>query len=114
MVVLDTRRTEDDDCNSGDKGCAKAPVRREGTMGKSNRRRGDGGRQLESVAHNGLLDRRALLGRGAVLAGAMTTGVGVAFTGAAAEPLTDQPLTDQPWSLETGAVTPPLQTPSRF
>ena len=83
-------------------------------MGKSNRRGGARGRQLESVAHNGLLDRRVLLGRGAALAGAMTAGVGASLAGAAAEPLTDPPLTDQPWSLETGAVTPPLQTPSRF
>ena len=64
---------------------------------------------LEPVAGNGLLDRRALLGRGIVVAGAMTTGVGASLTGAAAEPLKD----DQ-WSLETGAAVPPLQTASRF
>ena len=83
-------------------------------MGRSNRRGGERGRPLNAVADNGLLDRRALLGRGAALAGAMTVGVGAALTGAAAEPLAQEPLTDQPWSLETGAVTPPLQTPSRF
>src|SRR5437879_13795367 len=83
-------------------------------MGKSNRRGGARGHLFIAVAHNGLLDRRALLGRGAALAGAMTAGVGATLTGAAAEPLADQPLTDPPWSLETGAVTPPLQTPSRF
>ena len=64
---------------------------------------------LEPVAGNGLLDRRALLGRGIMVAGAMTTGVGASLTGAAAEPLKD----DQ-WSLETGAAVPPLQTASRF
>ena len=64
---------------------------------------------LEPVAGNGLLDRRALLGRGIVLAGAMTTGVGASLTGAAAEPLKNDP-----WSLEMGAVVPPLQTASRF
>ena len=64
---------------------------------------------LEPVAGNGLLDRRALLGRGIVLAGAMTTGAGASLTGAAAEPLKN----DQ-WSLETGEVVPPLQAPSRF
>ena len=41
----------------------------------------------EPVAGNGLLDRRALLGRGIVFAGATTTGVGTLLTGAAAEPL---------------------------
>src|SRR6266853_1623321 len=64
---------------------------------------------LEPVAGNGLLDRRALLGRGIVLAGAMSTGVGSSPIRAAAEPLRDDP-----WSLETGAITPALQTPSRF
>jgi sulfane dehydrogenase subunit SoxC len=61
---------------------------------------------LDAVAGNGLLDRRALLGRGIALAGAM--GVGGA-TSAAAEPLADAP-----WSLAFGEITPPLQTPSRF
>jgi sulfane dehydrogenase subunit SoxC len=62
---------------------------------------------LEPVAGNGLLDRRALLGRGVVFAGAMTTGA--ALSGAAAEPLKDQE-----WSQVLGDVTPPLQVPSRF
>jgi len=64
---------------------------------------------LEPVAGNGLLSRRALLGRGIVMAGAMSTGAGTSLTSAAAEPLKDDP-----WSLENGANTPPLQTPSRF
>src|SRR5260221_2675399 len=64
---------------------------------------------LEPVAGNGLLDRRALVGRGIVLAGAMSTGVGSSPIRAAAEPLRDDP-----WSLETGAIPPALQTPSRF
>ena len=42
-----------------------------------------------------------------MLAGAL--GTGASATGAAAEPLKDEA-----WSLELGAVTPPLQTPSRF
>jgi sulfane dehydrogenase subunit SoxC len=62
---------------------------------------------LDPVAGNGLLDRRALLGRGIMFAGAMTAGTSV--TGAAAEPLTNDP-----WSLEMGDATPPLQVPSRF
>jgi len=73
-------------------------------MGKSDRR----GRalSLDSVAGNGLLNRRALLGQGLALAGSM----GVAgTTGAAAEPLKDEP-----WSFAFGEITPPLQTPSRF
>src|SRR5262247_1132426 len=64
---------------------------------------------FEPVAANGLLDRRALLGRGIMLAGAAATGIGTSLTGAAAEPLKDDP-----WSLVTGAVTPPRQVPSRF
>src|SRR6266700_4964362 len=64
---------------------------------------------LEPVAGNGLLDRRALLGRGIMFAGALSTGVGSSPTTAAADPLRDDP-----WSLETGAITPALQTPSRF
>jgi sulfane dehydrogenase subunit SoxC len=63
---------------------------------------------LEFVAGNGLIDRRALLGSGVALAGALGTGAG-AVTGAAAEALTDGP-----WSLEVGAAIPPYQTPSRF
>jgi sulfane dehydrogenase subunit SoxC len=61
----------------------------------------------DDVAGNGLLNRRALLGHGAVLAGAM--GAGASLTGATAEPLKDQP-----WSLDTGETTPALQTPSQF
>jgi hypothetical protein len=64
---------------------------------------------LEPVAGNGLLDRRTLLGRGIALAGAMTTGATALLTSAAAEPLADNS-----WSLEQGATSPPLQTPSRF
>jgi sulfane dehydrogenase subunit SoxC len=59
------------------------------------------------VAGNGLINRRALLGQGFAVAGAMGA-AGVA-TGAAAEPLKDAP-----WSLEFGQNTPPLQTASRF
>jgi sulfane dehydrogenase subunit SoxC len=64
---------------------------------------------LEPVAGNGLLDRRALLGRGIMFAGATTSGVGALLTGAAAEPLKDDP-----WSLEMGSVVPAYQVPSRF
>ena len=63
--------------------------------------------QIEQVAGNGLLNRRALLRGGAVVAGAMTSGG--ALTGAAAEPLQNDP-----WSLERGLVVPPYQVPSRF
>ena len=76
----------------------------------SKRKRRDGGSihtSVEDVADNGLMSRRALLGRGIVVAGAM--GAGASAIGAAAEPLKDDP-----WSLETGATTPPLQSPSRF
>jgi sulfane dehydrogenase subunit SoxC len=63
----------------------------------------------EDVAGNGLLSRRALLRSGIVVAGAASAGAGTSLTGAAAEPLKDGP-----WSLEIGANTPSLQTPSRF
>ena len=63
----------------------------------------------EPSAGNGLLDRRMLLGRGIMFAGATTTGVGALLTGAAAEPLKDDP-----WSEEIGAVVPSIQVPSRF
>src|SRR5919108_46386 len=72
-------------------------------------RRHGGSPPLEPVAGNGLLDRRALLGRGIVFAGAMGTGVGTSLTGAAAEPLQNDP-----WSLEMGSVVPAYQVPSRF
>jgi sulfane dehydrogenase subunit SoxC len=60
------------------------------------------------VAGNGLIDRRALLGRGMAVAGAMTTGAGM-MTGAAAEPLKDED-----WSLVFGSNLPAVQTASRF
>ena len=63
--------------------------------------------QIEQVAGNGLLNRRALLRGGAVVAGAMTSGD--ALTGAAAEPLQNDP-----WSLERGLMVPAYQVPSRF
>src|SRR5262249_59724550 len=72
-------------------------------------RRGRKAPPLEPVAGNGLLDRRALLGRGIVSAGPRPAGVGSVLTGAAAEPLKNDP-----WSLEMGSVVPPYQVPSRF
>jgi sulfane dehydrogenase subunit SoxC len=74
---------------------------------------------VEAVAGNGLLDRRALLGRGVILAGAIGSAPLGSLTGAAAEPLTDAqaanaPLTDAPWSLEPGAAIGPYERPSRF
>src|SRR6266481_2718105 len=61
------------------------------------------------VAGNGLLDRRALLGRGVMIAGAMGAGLSDSLASAAAEPLKDGP-----WSLKIGTAIPPYQTPSRF
>jgi sulfane dehydrogenase subunit SoxC len=71
------------------------------------RKRGTSSPQIEPVAGNGLLDRRALLRGGAMVAGAITTGA--SLTGAAAEPLQNDP-----WSLEMGSVVPAYQVPSRF
>src|SRR5262250_780618 len=64
---------------------------------------------LDPIAGNGLLDRRALLGRGIVIAGAVTTGASTALTSAAAEPLTNGP-----WSLGPGVPIPPYGQPSKY
>ncbi|WP_291854718.1 sulfite dehydrogenase [Bradyrhizobium sp.] len=64
---------------------------------------------LPPVAGNGLLDRRALLGQGILMAGAAVAGVGASATGAAAEPLKDDP-----WSTTMGGPTPLRQQPSKF
>jgi len=81
-------------------------------MGNSSRRNGRRHRSLdalEPVAGNGLIDRRALLGRGVFLAGALGAGAAGSLTGAAAEPLKDEP-----WSLEPGQTLPAYQVASRF
>ena len=65
--------------------------------------------QLEAVAGNGLINRRALIGRGIALAGATTAGAGAAFTSAGAEPL---PV--DPWSLAIGSPIPAYETPSKY
>src|ERR1700681_1317267 len=65
--------------------------------------------RLPDVAGNGLVDRRALLGRGMLLAGAAATGVGSSIAGAAAEPL---PV--DPWSMEPGAPIPPYGVPAKY
>ncbi len=74
-------------------------------MSKSRR----SGSSIEQVAGNGVLDRRALLGRGVMLAGALGAGTAGSPTGAAAEPLAEAP-----WGLEPGEGIPPYQHPSRF
>jgi sulfane dehydrogenase subunit SoxC len=74
-----------------------------------NRRpRKDGTTTPQPVAGNGLLDRRALLGRGVVLAGAMTTGASASLTAAA------EPLENGPWSLGPGVPIPPYGQPSKY
>src|ERR1700757_4065166 len=78
------------------------------------RRRRTNSSALEAVAGNGLLNRRALLGRGAIFAGAMSAAPLGALTGAAAEPVKGAPLADAPWSLEPGATIQPYERPSRF
>src|ERR1700736_3731072 len=80
----------------------------------NHRRRRTKSSALEAVAGNGLLDRRALLGRGVVFAGAMSTGALSSLTGVAAEPPTDTPLAEAPWSQEPGATIEPYERPSRL
>ena len=83
-------------------------------MGSSNqRRRRTNSSSIEAVAGNGLLDRRMLLGRGVILAGAASAAPLGSLTAAAAEPPAET-LTEPPWSLEPGAVIQPYQLPSRF
>jgi len=64
---------------------------------------------LQPVAGNGLLDRRTLIGRSVLFAGAMSVGVPPSFAGAAAEPLANNP-----WSLAPGISIPPYGQPSRY
>ena len=78
-------------------------------MGKSMGKSRHGRNSVVEVAGNGLLDRRALLGRGIMVAGAMGAGAAGALTGAAAEPLVEAP-----WSLAPGEGTPLYGHPSRF
>src|SRR5262249_44365557 len=61
------------------------------------------------VAANGLIDRRALLGRGVLIAGAMGTGVSASPIGAAAEPL---PV--DKGGLELGSAIPPYDQPAKY
>ena len=63
---------------------------------------------VPDVAGNGLLDRRALLGRGMFFAGAAVAGVGTASSaGAEALPV-------DPWSMEPGAPIPPYGVPAKY
>jgi sulfane dehydrogenase subunit SoxC len=64
---------------------------------------------VPDVAGNGLLDRRALLGRGLLLAGAAGTAVGSSLTAAGAEPL---PV--DPWSMGPGSTIPPYGVPPKY
>jgi sulfane dehydrogenase subunit SoxC len=65
-------------------------------------------RNLEYVAGNGLLHRRALLRGGAAFAGALGTGA-VLATAAAAEPLAEPD-----WGLAPGDPVPAYQVPSKY
>src|SRR2546428_11503256 len=69
--------------------------------------RGGTMKNLEAVAGNGLLDRRAFFRGGAALAGAMT---GYTLTQSASA----QQLADDPWSLVPGATVPDYGVRSRF
>jgi len=64
--------------------------------------RQDTSQEFEEAAGNGLLHRRALLGKSIAAAGVLGTALGPNATGAGAEPLTEPP-----WSLQAGEDTPP-------
>src|SRR5258708_19683416 len=87
------------------RGAHMAPLGQEGIMSTTHRR----GRtpSLDLVAGNGLINRRALLGKGIAVAGAMRAAGTI--TGAAAEPLKDEQ-----WSLEFRSVMPSVQTASKY
>src|SRR4051794_16207978 len=61
---------------------------------------------LQPVAGNGLLDRRAFFRGGAALAAAMT--------GYASAPAAAAPLAEEPWSLAPGGTVPAYGVRSRF
>src|ERR1700730_270114 len=65
------------------------------------------GQTLQDAAGNGLIDRRALLGRGMVLAGAMSAGIGPAAAGGG-------PVADDPGSRGVGEPMPVYQVRSKF
>src|SRR6266700_4991149 len=81
---------------------------RPGRQSMSNSKRSDLD-SLEVVAGNGIINRRALLGRGIALAGATTASAGATFTSAGAEPL---PV--DPWSLTIGSAIPAYETPAKY
>jgi sulfane dehydrogenase subunit SoxC len=89
--------------------CLGMSVGREHAMKKNRRHNSKHIDDLEAVAGNGLINRRALLGRGALFAGAVGAGIGPVISSAAAEPLADDP-----WSLEVGDPMPTYQVPSAF
>src|ERR1700722_19358231 len=64
---------------------------------------------IPEVAGNGLLHRRALLGRGIMVAGAMGAGAAGSLTGAAAEALIQAP-----WSVVPGVAPPPYGPPAPY
>ncbi|MGC2591468.1 MAG: molybdopterin-dependent oxidoreductase, partial [Xanthobacteraceae bacterium] len=78
-------------------------------MARSTTNTATSGNKFEQVAGNGLLHRRALLGRGVAFAGAFGAGVGLNATGAAADPLTEAP-----WGQQPGDPVPAYQRPSKF
>ena len=66
-----------------------------------------GWEEVEVVAGNGLLDRRAFLRGGAALAAALT-----GYT--LVESASAEPLADDPWSKVPGTTVPAYGAPSRF
>jgi sulfane dehydrogenase subunit SoxC len=64
--------------------------------------------ESDIVAGNGLIDRRALLGRSALIAGAAATSVGSSLSAAA------EPLPVDPWSMAPGNPIPPYGVPAKY
>ena len=72
-------------------------------------RRGSKAPQVDQVAGNGLLHRRALLGQGLMIAGAAGVSASAGVTGAAAEPLKDAE-----WSGYQGKTVGPIGVRSKY
>jgi hypothetical protein len=105
---LKSSRSQDGDCYDGNAAGYGAATGAEAQVINGERWPMKPSSDSLAVAGNGLLHRRALLGRGLALVGALGTGAAVS-TGAAAEPLTEPE-----WSLVPGEPMPAYQVPSAF
>jgi sulfane dehydrogenase subunit SoxC len=86
----------------------RCPNDRESSREDFMKRKNPNATSVSEVAGNGLLDRRALLGRGMFFAGVAAAGVGTANSAGA------EALQVDPWSMEPGAPIPPYGVPAKY